>query len=345
MIRENINQKVVHVNFLCMVLVVFVHTYNIVVYNVKDTSVAQSILILCERFISEVLGNQIAVPVFMLLAGYHFFLNLHRNDEITPKIKKRIKTLGIPYLFWNTIGCLFFLIVIRLPWISKIINTKPDAVNIQNILWGILGYKYYYPFWFLARLLCFVFFSHVIFCIMRRKKVVILVLSILVLSSFVSGKCDEYTLKPLFFYLVGGFIAQYKSEWFNETNRIHVILYCLALCGSFIIQLFFKVTLINVVIQFIMPIIFWKAIDIVDLKNVSIYKYENISFFIYCAHTIILEIIEKFFGYILGINIIGAWCDYFLSPVLTIIVIIFIYIFLKKFFPAFTNIICGGRIA
>ena len=56
--------------------------------------------------------NRIASPLFFIISGYLFFVNLtgQRSDFIR-KVKKRFNTLIIPYLFWSLWGLLFYLVL------------------------------------------------------------------------------------------------------------------------------------------------------------------------------------------------------------------------------------------
>lgn len=52
--------------------------------------------------------NVVAVPVFFIISGYFFFYNTYLFDKETyiKKLKKRVKTLLIPYFLWNLLPVL-----------------------------------------------------------------------------------------------------------------------------------------------------------------------------------------------------------------------------------------------
>lgn len=58
----------------------------------------------------------IAVPTFFMVSGYFFFTNLYKwdNGVYWTKIKKRARTLLLPYILWIIIG-------ITLPYIVSLI--------------------------------------------------------------------------------------------------------------------------------------------------------------------------------------------------------------------------------
>lgn len=93
--------------FFCIAAVVLIHAagFNEIIschHGVYDTVRILFSLGLC----------QVAVPIFFLISGYLFFVRLEEWDTgiWTGKLKKRIKTLLIPYLIWNIIAALFNLI-------------------------------------------------------------------------------------------------------------------------------------------------------------------------------------------------------------------------------------------
>lgn len=74
--------------------------------------------------ISEMIGR-CAVPLFYIISGFLFFLNVPNGlNSIYEKMKKRVKTLLVPYV----VGCLFFVVfsflVAIVPGTSKFINNS-----------------------------------------------------------------------------------------------------------------------------------------------------------------------------------------------------------------------------
>lgn len=66
------------------------------------------ILIVLRNLISNTICH-IAVPLFFIISGYLFFINIDSfNYKIyIRKLRGRFKTLVVPYLFWNLIFILF----------------------------------------------------------------------------------------------------------------------------------------------------------------------------------------------------------------------------------------------
>lgn len=77
-----------------------------------------------QEFISGMMGR-CAVPLFYMISGYMFFLKVPDGmTSIYGKMKKRVRTLVVPYI----IGCLFFVgfgvLMAVLPGVSKYMNSS-----------------------------------------------------------------------------------------------------------------------------------------------------------------------------------------------------------------------------
>lgn len=119
-----ISDKIKILSFVCIILVLYIHSgfsNEVLILNEKKTEM-QTIYIL--QFIISGMVGRIAVPLFYIISGYLFFLNVPQGmQSIYKKIYKRGRTLFIPYL----IGCLFFVffnvLIATIPWASKYINS------------------------------------------------------------------------------------------------------------------------------------------------------------------------------------------------------------------------------
>lgn len=99
--------------FILAVLVVFMHAPIIGIdnysENINSGGVIPVLMILIKRGIGSV-----AVPTFFFISGYLFYVKLQDWDwdVFGQKIKKRIRTVLFPYLLWNILTVLFFILVI-----------------------------------------------------------------------------------------------------------------------------------------------------------------------------------------------------------------------------------------
>lgn len=93
--------------FLMSVLIFFIHLSTF--YNYSDTgnlmSAVNSLLAITfkEGF------TRFVVPLYFIIAGALFFRDYSKKKYV-PKLRKRVKTLLIPYLMWNVIWMIFCIV-------------------------------------------------------------------------------------------------------------------------------------------------------------------------------------------------------------------------------------------
>lgn len=89
-----------------------------------------------------VFGNSFKIVIFFIISGYLFQLQFKNNITYKDFIIKKIKTLGIPYLFFST---LFIIINIFLMFIKK----ENNLSNILILIYDVVSLKGLITLWFL----------------------------------------------------------------------------------------------------------------------------------------------------------------------------------------------------
>ncbi len=91
-------------SFISMVLLVFVHGYNLQMRYLQPFTVVEE-PITVNSFLQYFLANGIfrfRIPLLFIISGYLFALYDDRNHG--SRIKKRVRTLFVPYLLWSAIA-------------------------------------------------------------------------------------------------------------------------------------------------------------------------------------------------------------------------------------------------
>lgn len=141
-----------------MVAVVFIHC------SLTDDA-SMPLVTTTELIFSSILASP-AVPLFMFFAGYLFFINVpHLNiSSYFSKLKSRFHTLFIPYILWNLIVMVFFLLIHK--FCPRLINADFNNIaafslpQLLDCFWtGSGGYPIAYQFWFIRDLLLLVILS------------------------------------------------------------------------------------------------------------------------------------------------------------------------------------------
>ena len=118
--NKYLSYKILFFNFILSVLIVLLHSNCKVTlgWNNDGTNLSNFIELLTTYICC--IGH-IAVPMFYIISAYLFYHNISTLKDTLSKIKKRIKTLLIPYLLWNTFFVFIFLVILRSP-LSKYLH-------------------------------------------------------------------------------------------------------------------------------------------------------------------------------------------------------------------------------
>ena len=118
MTEKIFRNKIYWFTFLFSVLVIWVHSYNAVLF-LGNTGAAAS-LVRLERFFGDKIA-QIAVPGFFMISSYLFFRG-YKPEILMRKWNSRIRSVLVPYIVWNSLYYFGYVIGSRLPCISDVIG-------------------------------------------------------------------------------------------------------------------------------------------------------------------------------------------------------------------------------
>lgn len=307
----------------------------------------------------EVLSNLIpspCVPIFFLMSSFLFFFNVNELTGIVyvEKMKRRTKTLLIPYLIWNSITiCVFACMHLFLPnLINPEFQNVPswDWTNYLNAFWkGSGGFPISYQLWFLRDLIVLMVFTPLFYlCINKIGNFRWLVLLVVGYLYYLDNHGIAF---GVFYFYVGSLIAYLvrNKKIPNLSSTAHYIL------GG-VISVFASMIILAVILetlpQWHNPImrvsgtISYILICIMLTKNsILIPKcLRDCSFFVYLFHSLPLMVTGRVLVNILKPNTtILLIAAYILNVVIIIGSGVLIYYFLRKFFPRITFIMCGGR--
>lgn len=292
---------------------------------------------------------QLANPFFFTLSGFLFFNQVKDLKDCYRKIRKRIRTLVIPYLLWNVIFTLFF---VALYFVSPIdINTDivPTIINgtIVDILLRIFVEPAGFQFWFLRDLICYVLISPILFIGMKFLSY-LLPLLLLLLDYFLNQG-------NLFFFVLGGCIAinssleELDSYLCNKNIKVFIVMlfliYCVLSALVKVENLWFPyawllLSLVGVVTVWAM---FNYVINSHVLNGCFMTHVCGYSFFIYCFHMPTLNIFKKIGIMFMGTSDISYTICFLVNPILIVFFSIVIAKLLEKYLPFPYKILTGGR--
>ena len=152
-------------SFILSLMVVWVHSENVDLFLGEIGR--ESLVYRLEFFFAQTLG-QIAVPGFFMISAYLFYRNFQFSKTVS-KWKSRCKSLLLPYVLWNILYYLGYVVVTRLSFVKKIIGKEPVAFGLKELFQAVAYYKYNPVFWYLFQLLLLVVLAPFLYWIICRK--------------------------------------------------------------------------------------------------------------------------------------------------------------------------------
>ena len=368
-----------YLRFPLALLVVSIH-FNVVLIECPKTF-GESLynIIACS---GSIVIARVAVPMFFLFSGYLFFYKIKdfTRNEYASKVKKRFKTLVLPYIYWNLIA--FALLALK-PLLNSYFNGAPIEefyaylksfsyhIFWDSHAWGtttrFLGFTFYAedsgpinaPLWFLRNLIILTVVSPIIYLFIKKiGKIFIAILTIIYLTG-VFNNLSPYSFYGVFYFSLGAYMSINNlriSDCFGKHKTIIWVLF------SVLIPLCVYLFLTNQ--HKIYSLVFPTSIliGVVSIYNVMYYmidtrRYDNqlpilarSSFFIYCLHQLSIcyqcgvvlpnKITHWLFGSYQSLADIVA---YLIGPFVVAAVILAIYIFMDKFTPKLLYALTGSR--
>ena len=319
--------------------------------------------------ISQVLTH-VCVPTFYLISGYLFFIGLEKWNWKTylNKIKKRSKTLLVPFLIWNTICLLLTVVGIfrhegwigvqsffvdndygHLYWDCQAWNL--DRTNLVGGANPSTG-PYLVPLWFLRDLMVVCVCSPLLFFLFKYTKILGVALLTLCYTTGVFITIPGFTIMAFMFFGMGAFFRMNSIDstkfTYNYRRSIYVVtailwIVCTVLNGhntkqgDFVYPFYVIMGCISTINL---------ATYLVDKKKAKMPDlFSKASFFIYLLHTIlIISVVTKFAHTLFGeTNPILMTISYLFVPITTVAICLLAYCVLNKYTPSLLKIITGDR--
>lgn len=377
--KYNLESKTInYLRFPLAVMVVFIHsTKKPIPLNLDllyDTPLcAENFYNLSRVLLSDVLPA-IAVPMFFLFSGRYFFsdcIESFSRFEYIKKLKKKGKSLFIPYIVWNFIAiALFFLVkIVYAILYGGNMNSFIEYLNQNgwiNLFWG--GHVFSesvnlfninmqntspanIPMWFIRDLMVVMMFSPIIYYFLKKSGLFLIVLFFCyVLNVWIP--LSGFSATACFFFSLGAFAC---------IKNIDMIAFCRRI-GWLIIPVTIILMLPSILLYGQDSVLrvysrpFYVLGACISIMMVSSYLIEcNIvrnsvflnksCFFIFAIHTLfILTICSKVLRFVNpGDGYMQELVSYLCLPVITILCCLGIFKFMERFMPKILCLLTGNR--
>lgn len=304
--------------------------------------------------------SAVAVPLFFMMSGYLFFYNTEFSKECyKDKLKKRWRTLVIPYLFWNGIYLLFNVLVAYVPSLSATFKGSPISWEyVVTAFWGCTKgvdciYPIAYQFWFIRDLIVMVLISPLFYIYVRRTRnlgiTIIGLLWMLNISIPYFGMRGMSSV-AIFFFMLGAWFSINKKNLITECRNLATVAYIayplLVIADLLTIHEGYNIFIHNLGI--VVGIVFSFNIAgllVQKMRMANIAFWSSVSFFVFAIHDpwILTQIRKVEIAVFHPNNDFVLLLLYFVNVLLTILIAVSIYLVTKKVAPHFIAVITGGR--
>jgi len=357
MINNYLSNKLKAISFLLIVMVVFLHSYNLKIKFTTGTGLIEKGY---NSFIQDIISNgitKIAVPLFFIISGYLSFISFKNGSlpEFFSKYRKRSKTLVLPYLLWSIYGILFYFVLQLIPF-SKPFFTNELILDysVHQLLNRIFINPIPYQLWFVKDLIVLIIFSPILYWSIKHFKSY--VIFILITTWFFKLNYLIFSNEALLFFALGAFFGIQKINIQKTIEKKQTILFSiiwisLILIKSSLVHINFQnewlirilhksSILVGIISIWFMYDLIFKKVDIGKTKYYQLFQY---TFFLYAFHEPVLTIFKKAFYYILGQSELSSFLIYIIAPIITILVSILVGSIARKIMPKFYYLMTGGR--
>lgn len=156
--------------------------------------------------------GQMAVPGFFMVSSYLFYRGFTWK-KLVPKWRSRIKSLLIPYVLWNLLYYIGYVIATRLPGIAHVIGKEPVDFNLEQGVLAVLHHAYNPVFWYLYQLIFLVALAPVIYVLCRSAWGGGIWLLTLMAALRQNWDLQILNMDALFYTCVAAYVSLHRDSW------------------------------------------------------------------------------------------------------------------------------------
>lgn len=295
----------------------------------------------------------LAVPTFFFISGFLFFSNgpVLRFKDYLEKMRRRARTLLIPYLIWNLLGFLLLCVKMLPPLHQHFPQYSDSDLSLMRIILGFWSlshstYPYDMPLWFIRNLIVVQCFAYIIGMLLRLFKAFTLVPAVVAVAllDICWPEGDPYGLvSSFFFFTIGAVASCCMKSVFLPARRIAVwmvgyagiVTLYMALGGTF---LFYFKTAAGILLLGKLA----ATLAAGDFR--PSYLMEKSSFFVYAFHGLFITVTQKLaMSLIRPVSDLPALVDYVIIFIVLYGVSLAAFVVLDRHIPGLTRLLCGGR--
>ncbi len=353
---KSISEKITIISLISMVMVIYIHSYNIISLDGKLIFQPENTFSIFNIFLQNLISNgiaRVAIPMFFIISGFLFFNNFSIKSY-KRKVSKRFYTLFVPYIFWSFLAVLIYFILQLIPGMQHFFKNELliDQTFFELFIITWVNPRNF-PLWFLRDLMLLVILSPIIFYFVKNQTKLYFTIIIFLWFAITQppAEISYFKAEPVFFFSLGAYISLLNNNILSIKikNRKLLLLFII-----YLILLFSKTTLITLYgtsylflhkLSVLLGIVlFWFLLDRYLMKNKHLLFLSKFTFLYYVFHEPGLMILQKGLYAFLGKTPLISMVSYVLFPIFMIFFLTILGIVMKKYIPKTTNVITGNRL-
>lgn len=345
--QQRFSETITWLRFPLIFFIIMLHCYSVVKLN-GEHEVYFKALYPFALWLGET-----GVPGFFFISGYLFFLS---KKSYTEKIKKRIHTLLIPYIIWNSVMLLLYILSYSIGFPQEINNrslTNFSTLDFLRLYWDRGEFDngnfvpLLCPLWYIRNLMIMSILSPLLFYIIKYgRELFIIIAGIWWLLSY----HNAFIQQTIFFFSLGAYFS------IHGKNPLSILLN-----NRYLSLILFATFAICDIIFHIIPISYYNlqihrislALNIFVLIILSDYLIKRgikskflpgATFIVFCVHYPIVVALRK-----ICIRLFNDSTEmvqislFFLCVILSTIISIALYQMLSKHFSNIKKLLSGNR--
>lgn len=290
-----------------------------------------------------ILFSDVAMAYFFQTSAYLLYVNL-TEENFGEKMKRRVKSLLIPFVIWNVLGLLKVCVTDGIPRSKMTYITHFSIDPFDGPMWYVLvvfllGFlaKGVYKLFVKNRRLCLI-----VLAILAVGFVVISCLSDMIDACGTYGWYLTRLFRFIPCYLVGIILALYKSHWLTDECSVRVREMSCVIIGLVLVEYVCGISTIEYIF---MPTLFFLAISgseaLIQKSKRNVFQ---ISFLLYACHTLLLPSSQMVYQWFPELSGVQSLCMRMICAAVIIVLVRVIHRVAKRYCPRIIGIISGGRV-
>lgn len=353
-----ISQRIKFLNFFCMILLVFIHGYNLKDDHLFTNSIIKeplSFTTFTEYFLANGLFR-FRIPLLMTISGY--LLAYKDNVPYIEIIKKKFRTLIIPYILISAISIFLLFVAEQLFWSDAsygLWGKKIVEFDFNDFIYRLFISPIPFQLWYLRILFLFTLFYPIIKYCLENFPLAFLISLFILRMSF-----NNFHGTHIFYFSLGIFLQLNKIDVTNTPKLLSIkalaVLFVLIVFIKTLIAFkgypilgnatFYILQMMYTIHGVISLVVVWFGLDKMAtyfMEKQWFHKIVGASFFIYAFHEpLMVMLIRPYLNYISflpGTRMIG----FLTLPIFILVICILFDALIAKTIPALYNVLTGNR--